>query len=97
VTAKDSGLNSRYNVLFGGFMTSALVSKKSVMKQGSPVELSSDGVLAINPGSSAVYQIDTVIDDGQAVQFTGAVLGVTDVSYSALYALAQAAFPSEFP
>lgn len=78
-------------------MTTALVIKKAALKGGLPMKINSDGVVVLNPGASAVYQIDSTTGDGQSVQFSGAVQGVTDVSYGALYTLAKTAFPAEFP
>lgn len=77
-------------------MTLSIVNKKSVLKQGTPMMAHTDGVVVINPGASAVFQIDTCIDDGQAVQFAGKLSG-DDVSYGALYLLAKASYPSEYP
>jgi hypothetical protein len=77
-------------------MTSALVSKKTAMKTGLPHQANPDGVVVINPGASAVYQIDTTTDDNMAVQFSGAT-GGQNVSYATLYGLAKTAFPTHFP
>lgn len=78
-------------------MTTALVTKSTVLKAGNPYVVNPDGVIVVNPGSSALYYVDTLLGDGQAVQFTGAVEGVTDVSYATLLSLASAAYPSEYP
>jgi hypothetical protein len=78
-------------------MTSASVTKKSVLKQGLPMSVNADGVVVISPGPSAVYQIDSLLANDTSIQFSGAVQGVTDVSYPTLLALAEAAFPSLFP
>lgn len=77
-------------------MTLSVVSKKSAMKASTNHIVNGDGVVVIDPGPDAVYQIDATGAPGQAVRFTGAI-ETDDVSYQALYLLAKAEYPTMFP